>query len=62
MALPFSGRPLLGLLALRGPAQREVPSWFELDNVNVTVVPLPVALLLLGSGLVGMAVRRIRKG
>ena len=43
-------------------AGREDPSWLQLDNVSVDPIPVPPTLVLLGSGLVGLAVRRFRKG
>ena len=41
----------------------EPPGWFLLDDVNVSEVPLPGAMVLLGSGLLGLVGwRRFRKG
>jgi hypothetical protein len=43
---------------------REVPSWYDLDNVDVepTVVPEPFTLSLFGTGLAGaVAIRRRKK-
>jgi len=41
---------------------REVPSWYDLDNVSVTsAVPEPTSLLLLGSGLAGIGLAAWRR-
>ncbi|HWY66486.1 MAG TPA: PEP-CTERM sorting domain-containing protein [Rhizomicrobium sp.] len=42
---------------------REVPSWYDLDNVDVepTVVPEPFTLSLFGTGLAGAVAMRRRK-
>ncbi len=34
---------------------REVPAWYDLDNVSVSSIPEPASLLLLGSALLGLA-------
>jgi hypothetical protein len=52
-----------GTLATIDFGYRDNPGWYDLDDISVTAVPIPGAIWLLGSGLVGLVAirRRMRK-
>jgi hypothetical protein len=47
-------------LVITGSTSKHEGSYFRVDNVNVQVTPIPAAVWLLGSGLIGLAVLRRR--